>query len=143
MKEESLDPAWMGEGAEDHLYRENILDHYKRPHNFGRLPFPTVMYREVNPMCGDAIELSLTVTKNRVDAAAFTGAGCAISMAAISMLTDQLKGKTLAEVQKMDKETVMKLLGIHLGPVRIKCGLLCLRAVLGAVTQLEKRHEKA
>ena len=142
MKEESLDPAWIGEGAEDHIYRENILDHYKHPHNFGKLPSPTVTYREVNPMCGDAIELSLAVTKNKVDAAAFTGAGCAISIATISMLTDQLKGKTLAEVQKMDKETVMKLLGIHLGPVRMKCGLLCLRAVLGAVTQLEKHHEK-
>jgi nitrogen fixation NifU-like protein len=114
----------------DDFYRENILDHYRNPHNAGTLEHPTHSHEENNPLCGDVIRIDLHVDENNViDDVAFAGKGCAISQASASMLTDMIKGKSLAEAKKISKEDILEALGIEIGPVRMKCALLALKVL--------------
>ncbi|MDQ3881383.1 MAG: SUF system NifU family Fe-S cluster assembly protein, partial [Chloroflexota bacterium] len=85
----------------DDLYRDEILEHYRRPHNFGTLPSPDASYEGYNPLCGDRITLMLGIRDDVIQDVAFTGRGCAISQASASMLTDQLRGKPLTEVARL------------------------------------------
>ncbi len=121
------DKKWLE--SMDEVYKENILDHYKYPRNFGRMEGPTVKHREFNPLCGDNIEISLSIKDGKVADAKFIGSGCAISMASASMLTEKIKGMPLNEVKKLNDESIIKMLGINLGFVRMKCGLLSLKAL--------------
>ena len=112
------------------LYHEQILEHYKQPQNFGLLPNATYTRKELNPTCGDQFTFSIHVNEQGiVDAVGFEGVGCAISTASASLLSEEIKGKPLTEVLKLDKEFVLELLGIDLGPTRLKCALLPLQAV--------------
>jgi nitrogen fixation NifU-like protein len=112
------------------LYRENILDHYQNPRNYGTLDNPDISYQDDNPLCGDVIRLDLELDdQDRVTKVVFSGEGCAISQASASMLTEEILGKTLEEVKQIGKDDVLDLLGIQLGPVRIKCALLSLKVL--------------
>jgi nitrogen fixation NifU-like protein len=112
------------------MYRENILDHYQNPRNYGTLDHPDISYQDDNPLCGDVIRLDLKLdAENRVTKVVFSGEGCAISQASASMLTEEILGKTLEEVKQIGKDEVLDLLGIQLGPVRIKCALLSLKVL--------------
>lgn len=113
----------------DDLYREQILEHYKYPNNFGDLPGATIVQEEHNPFCGDQITLSLLVENDVITDVRFRGKGCAISQASASMLTEELIGKTTDDAKAMDKQAILDLLGIPIGPVRIKCALLVLKAL--------------
>lgn len=113
----------------DDLYRELILDHYQHPHNHGALPDATNSFEDTNPLCGDRIRMELKIENGVIVDVKFTGKGCAISQASASMLTDEVKGKSLEELHKIDKQTVLDLLGIPLGPSRIKCALLPLKVI--------------
>jgi nitrogen fixation protein NifU and related proteins len=114
----------------DDFYKENILDHYRRPRNAGVLEQPTHSHEEHNPLCGDVIRLDLHVDENNViDQVAFKGKGCAISQASASMLTEMIKGKTLDEAKAINKENILEALGIEIGPVRMKCALLSLKVL--------------
>ena len=114
----------------DDFYRENILDHYRHPHNAGTLADATHSHEEHNPLCGDVIRIDLHVNEhNVIDRVAFSGKGCAISQASASMLTDLIKGKTLAEARQVNKEDILEALGIEIGPVRMKCALLSLKVL--------------
>lgn len=113
----------------DDLYRELILDHYQHPHNHGSLPDATNSFEDTNPLCGDRIRMELKIENGVIVDVKFTGKGCAISQASASMLTDEVKGKSLEELHKIDKQTVLDLLGIPLGPSRIKCALLPLKVI--------------
>ncbi len=114
----------------DDMYREVILDHYKNPRNFGTLDPADISYEDDNPLCGDRIRIDLRLDENqRVKEAAFSGHGCAISQASASMLTEEILGKTLDEIRHIGKEQVLELLGIELGPVRLKCALLSLKVL--------------
>ena len=124
---ETLDPNYLGE-TEDEIYKENILDHFRHPRNFGELE-TTYKHREYNPVCGDDIEIFLIMEDNKVKDIKFTGKGCAISMAAASMLTDHIKNKTLEEIKSLTEENITNLLGIKLGIVRMKCASLSLNAL--------------
>ncbi len=115
------------------LYAEEILDHYKHPRHFGHLDEPTLTYHDTNPLCGDEITLELQIEDNKVADVAFTGQGCAISRAAASMMSEQIVGMSLEELKSWDKESILDLLGIEVGPVRIKCALLPLKALKAAV----------
>jgi len=118
----------------DDFYRENILDHYRHPHNKGELAQPTHTHQEDNPLCGDVIRIDLHVNENDViDQVRFSGEGCAISLASASMLTEMLEGKALDEAKQLGKEDILAALGIELGPVRLKCALLSLKVLKGAV----------
>lgn len=114
----------------DDLYRELILDHYKHPHNYGTLDPADISYEDDNPLCGDRIRIDLRLDdQGRVSEVRFSGKGCAISQASASMLTDEIKGKTLDELRKFSKEDLLDLLGVPLSPVRLKCALLSLKVL--------------
>jgi len=122
------------------LYREVILEHYRTPHNRGRLTEPDVANRGRNPLCGDDVEISLSVSGDRVEDIRFMGRGCSISQASASMLTDVVKGKSLDEAKKLvegfkammrgdaidgvDLSDVEALSGVRKYPVRVKCAML-------------------
>jgi nitrogen fixation protein NifU and related proteins len=115
------------------LYADEILDHYKHPRHFGHLDEPTLTFHDTNPLCGDEITLELRIEDNKVADVAFTGHGCAISRAAASMMSEEIVGMSLDELKKWDKSDILDLLGIEVGPVRIKCALLPLKALKAAV----------
>ncbi|MBK5109766.1 MAG: iron-sulfur cluster assembly scaffold protein [Thermoleophilia bacterium] len=117
----------------EELYREQILEHYKRPHNFGRLDDPDLEFEDTNPFCGDEQHVTIRLDDDdRVAEVLFDGKGCAISTAATSMLTDELVGKSRDELILMPKEFVLELLGIDISATRMKCALLGLKVVKGA-----------
>lgn len=116
----------------DDLYRDYILDHYKNPRNAGELPQATHRYHDTNPLCGDEITMMLLVEDDRIRDVRFIGRGCAISQASASILTEEVKGKTLDEVRAIDREHVLANLGITISPARIKCALLSLKALKGS-----------
>ena len=111
------------------LYRDNIIDHYQNPRNYGTLEHPDISYEDSNPVCGDEIRLDLKIQGGRVADARFEGHGCSISQASASMLTEEIIGKTLEDVKQIDKQYLLDLLGIPLGPVRLKCALLSLKVL--------------
>ena len=111
------------------MYADIILDHYKNPHNYGVPNKRGVERRESNPLCGDVITVYLTIENNMIKDVHFVGSGCAISKAATSLLTDEIKGKTLDEIKKLDKKDALELLGIEISPARMKCALLGLKTL--------------
>ncbi len=114
----------------DDLYRELILDHYRDPRNKGLLDPADLAYQDDNPLCGDRIHLTLRLNgDNRVEAVGWDGEGCAISMASASMLSERIEGKTLDELRHLSKDDILEMLGIELGPVRLKCALLSLKVL--------------
>ena len=108
----------------DDLYRDYILEHYRRPHNFGVLEAPSASFEGANPLCGDRITMQIAVADGAVTGIAFTGRGCAISQASASLLTDEVRGKTVDEVAKIGAADLLDLLGIDISPARIKCAML-------------------
>lgn len=117
------------------MYRELILEHYKHPRNAGTLEHPTVSQEENNPLCGDRVRIDLSIESGIITDVRFTGRGCAISQAAASLLTEEIKGKTIDDIRALTKDDVLELVGIPLGhnPVRLKCALLPLKAVKAGV----------
>ena len=118
----------------DDLYRDEILEHYRNPHNFGILESPTTAKEGANPLCGDRITLMLGIDEQgNVSDVAFTGRGCAISQASASMLTDEIKGKPLDEIAQLGKADVLDNLGIEISPARLKCALLSLKVLKAGI----------
>jgi len=117
----------------EELYREQILEHYKRPQNFGAIENPDLEFEDTNPFCGDEQHVTIKLDdEGKVEEVMFDGQGCAISTAATSMLTDELIGKTQDELIMLPKEFVLDLLGIDISATRMKCALLGLKVVKGA-----------
>jgi len=116
----------------DDMYRDYILDHYKNPRNQGDLAGATNTYADSNPLCGDELSMALRIEDDRVADVRFNGKGCAISVASASILTDEIKGKTLDEIKAIDRDHVLESLGISISPARIKCALLSLKTLKGA-----------
>lgn len=117
----------------ENMYADIILDYYKNPRNYGRMQKPDASARDTNPLCGDDIEMHLKIENSRISDIKFSGNGCAISMASTSMLTEMVAGKTLADIKKMTQDDIIKMLGIQLSHVRIKCALLSLKVLKLAV----------
>ncbi|MDF2379073.1 MAG: iron-sulfur cluster assembly scaffold protein [Candidatus Gracilibacteria bacterium] len=117
---------------------ENIIDLYKNPLNHGKLKDATITHRAYNPLCGDDITVDLIVEDDKIKDVRHRGVGCAISQAAVSMLTENIKGEGLAGVMGMKKEEVIDMLGIELGPVRLKCALLGLESIHEAIISYRK-----
>lgn len=125
------------------LYRELIIDRYKNPLYRGILNPNDITFEDDNPLCGDHIRIDLRVDgSERVVEAAFSGEGCAISQASADLLIEAIIGKTLTEVKAMSKEDVLDLIGIQLGPVRLKCALLSLKVVKAGVYGLGEASDE-
>ena len=117
----------------DQLYREQILEHYKRPHNFGPLEEFDLEFEDSNPFCGDEQHVRIKLDgDDHVAEVRFEGSGCAISTAATSLLSDELEGLSREELLRLDKDFVLELLGIEISATRMKCALLGLKVVKGA-----------
>jgi nitrogen fixation protein NifU and related proteins len=122
------------------LYAEIILDHYKHPHHFGLLKKANLRGKDLNPLCGDKLEITLKVDRNNVvQDVGFKGEGCAISIAAMSILSDEIVGMTLDQIKKIDSKIINQLLQIEVSPGRSKCALLG----LSLIKKLIKIYEKS
>jgi nitrogen fixation NifU-like protein len=115
----------MGIGGSD-MYRQQILDHYKNPRNYGEIEDPTYSHTGENPMCGDTIRIDVVLDDDdeTIEAVAFQGDGCAISQASASMLSEKLRGMAVADLQEMDRDDVIEMLGVDISPMRVKCAVL-------------------
>ena len=125
----------------DELYREEIMDHYQNPRNFGKIRDADVSYQDYNPVCGDEITMQLRMENGTVKEPMFTGKGCAISQAAASMLTEEIRGKSAREIVAMKQDEMLKIIRINPGPVRIKCAMLALRAVQKGIVRYEAKKQ--
>ncbi len=118
----------------DDLYRELIIDRYQNPQYRGELDPNDITYEDDNPLCGDHIRIDIRVDENDlVTEAAFSGEGCSISLASADLLVESIVGKSLDEVKGMDKADILAMIGIELGPVRLKCALLSLKVLKAGV----------
>lgn len=116
------------------LYREVIIDHYKNPQYRGKLEPHDISFEDDNPLCGDHIRIDLRIDKDGfVNEARFDGHGCAISQASADLLTESIIGKPLEEIKTLNKQDILDMLGIDLGPVRLKCALLSLKVLKAGV----------
>ena len=120
------------------LYQENILDHYENPSNKGRIENPDLEFRDLNPLCGDEVCIQGRVdTENHLSQVCFEGKGCVISLAAASMLMEEVEGKSLDAVKQMGRQEMLDLLGIPLTTMRVKCAMLPLRTLEKAIHRYE------
>ena len=125
----------------DDLYRDYILEHYRRPHNFGVIDDANAQHEGANPLCGDRITMQLRLSGGKIAAVGFTGRGCAISQASASLLTDDIKGKEIDDAAKLTADHVLELLGIEVSPARLKCALLSLDTLQHALHDVPKPTE--
>ncbi|WP_459191183.1 Fe-S cluster assembly sulfur transfer protein SufU [Halosimplex sp. J119] len=115
----------MGIGGSD-MYRQQILDHYKNPRNFGEIEEATFTHVGENPMCGDTIEMDVVLNDDEevIEQVAFRGDGCAISQASASMLSEELTGMAVEDLEELDRDDVIDMLGVDISPMRVKCAVL-------------------
>ena len=123
------------------MYQENILDHHAHPRNKGRLEHPDMQAKERNPLCGDELEVFVALdAEQKVAEVRYEGQGCAISQAAISMLSGEVKGKTLDELERMTADDIRELVMVPLSPVRLKCAVLSLQTMHKALADYKLRQ---
>jgi nitrogen fixation NifU-like protein len=127
----------------DDLAREHILEHYRHPHGRGTLEHPDLVAEDANPLCGDRLRMEFRLGGDRIEAVRFSGEGCSISQASASMLCERIEGLPLEQARAIGRDDVLEMIGLELGPVRLKCALLALKTMkvglwgLGAAADLD------
>lgn len=111
------------------MYREEILEHWQNPQNFGEIKNADLIVEQVNPLCGDQLTFYFKIKSGRIDKVNFTGNGCAISVASASVLSEKIKGKPVATLSKITGAEVLKFLGGSVAPARLKCAFLALEVL--------------
>jgi nitrogen fixation protein NifU and related proteins len=111
------------------LYRENILEHYQNPSNFGTIDDPDITYEDTNPLCGDRIRIDVKIQDGKIAEIKFSGRGCAISQASASILTEMVDGEDLETVRDLSAQDILDELAIPISPARVKCALLGLKVL--------------
>jgi len=119
--------------GQQRLYSDTLLSHFRNPRNYGSLPSPDIAYEEFNPLCGDRIRIELKISDNRIAAARFVGDGCAISVAAASLLTELILGAKIDKGAPISEEELLSSLKSDIKPSRMKCALLPLEALRSCV----------
>lgn len=127
----------------DQLYREAIIDHYKHPRHYGCIEAPDYKAYDLNPFCGDELTIEVKVDEDEIiRSVAFNGKGCAISLASASMLMEEILHESLDEVKTWTREDILDMLGIEIGPVRMKCALLSLKVLKKGIYGLDQLDEE-
>lgn len=122
-------------------FKENIVEHYKHPQNSYEMEKASAQYHDSNPVCGDDITFWLKISdEGIIKEASFKGTGCAISQASASMLTEEIVGKSLDEVDAITQDDIRELVGVPLTPVRLKCAILPMKIVQAAVLKYRGDH---
>ena len=119
------------------LYAENILEHHRNPRGKQMLTSPTVSHEEVNLSCGDSLMLHVVIESGHVKELGWEGSGCAISQAAMSLLSEELKGKSIAELEAIDTDCIRSLLGVPVSARRAKCAYLCLHVLKNLLRKMQ------
>ena len=120
------------------LFREEILDHSRNPRCHGTIENPDLTFEDANPLCGDRIKMDFRVQDGVLETVRFSGHGCSISQAAASMLCEHVEGRTLEEIMTLGREDMLEMLGIELGPVRLKCAMLALKTLKAGIYGLNQ-----
>lgn len=123
------------------MYREYILQHYRRPHNHGGLADADISHEDNNPLCGDRIRVDAKIIDDTIADIRFQGKGCAISQASASIMTDKVKGLSLDEVKALDANDVLGWLRIPVSPMRVKCAMLGLKVLQAGIHQRERAEQ--
>lgn len=124
------------------MYKEHLMDHYKHPRHNTTLKSPTAERSEKNPSCGDSLTLQFLIKDDVIQDVGFTGEGCAISIAAASMLCEELPEKSVDDVLSMTREDMLELIGVPLTTMRVKCGLLGLHTAKKALYEYKGKALK-
>lgn len=111
------------------LYREEILEHWQNPQNFGKMKAADLVVEQINPLCGDNLTFYFKIKSGKVERISFVGSGCAISIASASILSDNIKGKSVSKVSNITGRDVLDLIGGPVAPARLKCAFLSLEAI--------------
>ena len=125
------------------LYAENILDHYRHPRYKESITDPDIEHEEINHSCGDELKVQIAIQDRTVSSIGWSGTGCAISQAGMSILSEELQGMTLEEIYSLKKSDIYNMLGVPVGPRRFKCALLCLHTVKNALRKTEGLSEQS
>ena len=133
----------MNEFMNQEMYMEHILDLCKNPLNFGVLDNADFKERCFNPSCGDEVEIQVKLNNDKVENVKFIGKGCAISVASASLLTEHIKGKSINELKNLTKEDMIKLIGIEVGPARVKCVTCSLVSLRDGIRLLEGKNVRS
>ena len=119
------------------LYQEELMDHFKNPRNYGKLENPDFSGEDDNPSCGDRISITGLVENGQITDIQFEGKGCVLSQATTSMLTEHLKGKSVEEAASLTEKDILEMVGLELGPVRMKCALLPFMVLKNAIERIK------
>jgi len=126
----------------DDLFRETILEHHRHPRCRGSLPQPDVMYEDSNPLCGDRVRMEVNIRDGHIAEVRWSGQGCSISQASASMLCERIEGQPLEAVKALTRTDMCDMLGIELGPVRLKCAMLALKTLKAGVYGLQVEEDE-